>query len=71
MCRARGTHRIGSGATETGRRSTRRAIEVDAGIAAQINHAVSAYASAGYTTSVDSTHRDDITGRLGLRVSWH
>ncbi|WP_310886003.1 autotransporter family protein [Bradyrhizobium brasilense] len=29
-----------------------------------------AYASADYTTSVDSLHREDITGRFGLRVSW-
>ncbi len=46
------------------------AVEVGGGIAAQISQAVSAYASAGYTSSVDSTHREDITGRLGLRVSW-
>lgn len=46
------------------------AVEVGAGITVQINHAISASASAGYTTSVDSTNRDDITGRLGLRVSW-
>ena len=46
------------------------AVEIGAGVSAQINRAVSAYASAGYTTSVDSTHREDITGRFGLRVSW-
>ena len=46
------------------------AVEIGAGISAQINRAVSAYASAGYTTSVDSTDREDITGRLGLRVNW-
>lgn len=46
------------------------AVEVGAGIAAQINRVVSAYASTGYTTAVDSSSRDDITGRLGLRVNW-
>jgi outer membrane autotransporter protein len=46
------------------------AVEVGAGIAAQINRQVSAYASAGYTSSVDNTRREDVTGRLGLRVSW-
>ena len=46
------------------------AVEVGAGVVAQIDRAISAYASAGYTTSVDNTHREDITGRLGLRASW-
>jgi outer membrane autotransporter protein len=46
------------------------AVEVGAGIAAQINRQVSAYASAGYTSSVDNSRREDVTGRLGLRVSW-
>ncbi|MCC8960400.1 autotransporter outer membrane beta-barrel domain-containing protein, partial [Bradyrhizobium sp. Pear77] len=46
------------------------AVEIGAGVTAQLNPTISAYASAGYTTSVDSTRRDDITGRFGLRVSW-
>ncbi len=46
------------------------AVEIGAGVSAQLNRAVSAYASAGYTTSVDSTYREDITGRFGLRVTW-
>lgn len=46
------------------------AVEIGAGVSAQLNRTISAYASAGYTTSVDSTHREDITGRFGLRVSW-
>ncbi|WLB81196.1 autotransporter outer membrane beta-barrel domain-containing protein [Bradyrhizobium elkanii] len=46
------------------------AVEVGAGVSAQLNRTISAYASAGYTTSVDSLHREDITGRFGLRVSW-
>ncbi|HEX7919994.1 MAG TPA: autotransporter outer membrane beta-barrel domain-containing protein [Bradyrhizobium sp.] len=46
------------------------AVEIGAGVTAQLNRTISAYASAGYTTSVDSTRRDDITGRFGLRVSW-
>jgi Autotransporter beta-domain len=54
----------------TGVQSGGAAVKVGAGITAQINHPVSACASAGYTTSVDSTNRDDITGRLGLHASW-
>ncbi|PAY10481.1 hypothetical protein CK489_08145 [Bradyrhizobium sp. UFLA03-84] len=46
------------------------AVEIGAGVSAQLNRTISAYASAGYTTSVDSLHREDITGRFGLRVSW-
>jgi outer membrane autotransporter protein len=46
------------------------AVEVGAGIVAQVNRQVSAYASAGYTSSVDNTRREDFTGRLGLRVNW-
>ncbi|MGY3694211.1 outer membrane autotransporter protein [Bradyrhizobium sp. USDA 3240] len=46
------------------------AVEIGAGVTAQLNRTISAYASAGYTTSVDSTRRDGITGRFGLRVSW-
>lgn len=46
------------------------AVEIGAGVTAQLNRTISAYASAGYTTSVDSTRCDDITGRFGLRVSW-
>nr|WP_274613016.1 autotransporter outer membrane beta-barrel domain-containing protein [Bradyrhizobium brasilense] len=46
------------------------AVEIGAGVSAQLNRTISAYASADYTTSVDSLHREDITGRFGLRVSW-
>jgi outer membrane autotransporter protein len=46
------------------------AVEVGAGVAAQINDQVSAFASAGYTSSVDNTRREDVTGRLGLRLRW-
>jgi outer membrane autotransporter protein len=46
------------------------AVEIGGGIAAEFNRQVSAFASAGYTASVDDNRRDDITGRLGLRVNW-
>ena len=46
------------------------AIEIGGGIVAEFNRQVSAFASAGYTASVDDNRRDDITGRLGLRVNW-
>jgi outer membrane autotransporter protein len=66
-----GHHSVAFAVTDiVGAKGRGTAVEVAGGIVAQFGRQVSAYASAGYTASLDDNRRNDITGRLGLRVNW-
>lgn len=58
-----GTDAIGSSLSTT-------AAQFGIGVAARMNRSCSLYASAGYTTNLDSTRRNSIYGNLGVRWSW-
>lgn len=58
-----GTDAIGTALSTT-------AARFGVGVAARMNRGSSLYASAGYTTNLDGTRRNSISGNLGVRWSW-
>jgi outer membrane autotransporter protein len=57
-----------SDAIDTQRGAT--AFEVGGGITAKLSQALAVFAAAGYTTNLDSNHRETIQGHVGVRVAW-